>query len=127
RGGRGARGAGRGGRARAGAARRGGAPVKDLAILLVEDNPIHARLARAAVETAERSWRLTCATTLGAACAIPTPPDVVLLDLTLPDSRGLETLARVRERFGGTPVVLLTASDDLDRGAGTRGRRPGLS
>jgi diguanylate cyclase (GGDEF)-like protein len=87
--------------------------VNALSILLVEDNPIHARLARAAVETADRSWQLTCVTTLGAACATAAPPDLVLLDLTLPDSRGIETLVRVRERFVGTPVVLLTASDDL--------------
>jgi len=83
-----------------------------LSILLVEDNPIHARLARAAVETADRSWELTRVATLAEACAVEAAPGLVLLDLMLPDSLGLETLARVRARFGDVPVVLLTATDD---------------
>ncbi|MDR4308597.1 response regulator transcription factor [Chelatococcus sambhunathii] len=49
---------------------------------------------------------------------------VILLDLGLPDGDGLELLDRLRRREDGTPIVILTARDDvesrvdgLDRGA----------
>jgi len=83
-----------------------------LSILLVEDNPIHARLTRAAVEAADRSWRLTSVVTLAAALEVAPLPDLVLLDLTLPDGQGLGMLARLRERFERVPIVLLTATED---------------
>lgn len=35
--------------------------------------------------------------------------DVALVDLTLPDSRGLDTLVRVHQRQPGTPIVVLTS------------------
>ena len=38
--------------------------------------------------------------------------DVVLLDLGLPDCRGLETLRRFRQAFPEVPVVVLTGYDD---------------
>ncbi len=38
--------------------------------------------------------------------------DIVLLDLMLPDSRGLETLSRLRAKAPGIPVVVLTNVDD---------------
>ena len=38
--------------------------------------------------------------------------DVVLLDLSLPDSHGLDTLLRVREQASNTPIVVLTGYDD---------------
>jgi len=38
--------------------------------------------------------------------------DVVLLDLTLPDSRGLETFFAMHARAGKVPIVVLTAYDD---------------
>jgi len=38
--------------------------------------------------------------------------DVVLLDLNLPDSRGLETFAALREEAPGVPVVVLTGEQD---------------
>lgn len=49
--------------------------------------------------------------------------DVVLLDLNLPDSRGLDTLAEVREHAERVPVVVLTGVSDQEIGvrALTRG------
>ncbi len=38
--------------------------------------------------------------------------DAVLLDLNLPDSRGLDTFARVREAAHGAAIVILTAVED---------------
>ncbi len=40
------------------------------------------------------------------------PPDVVLLDLHLPDRSGLEALEEVHRRFPELPVVVLTMSDE---------------
>ena len=42
--------------------------------------------------------------------------DVVLLDLNLPDSRGLETFAALHERAPGVPVVVLTGEQDESMG-----------
>lgn len=39
-------------------------------------------------------------------------PDVLLLDLALPDSNGLDTVASVRQAAPQTPIVVLTGRDD---------------
>ena len=91
-------------------------PTLELHILLVEDDPIFARLVQAALDPSPDGcdWRLAHVTTLAEACAVVETPDLIVLDLTLPDGRGLETLSRVRERFAFVPVVLLTAVEDPD-------------
>ena len=38
--------------------------------------------------------------------------DIILLDLSLPDSRGIETVARVQEYGVNVPIVVLTAQND---------------
>jgi signal transduction histidine kinase len=38
--------------------------------------------------------------------------DVILLDLNLPDSRGLETVKAVHRKAAGTPIVVLTGFED---------------
>jgi two-component system, cell cycle response regulator len=85
-----------------------------LSILLVEDDPVHAHLAQAALQPSPEGcdWRLTHVSTLAAACSLAETPDLVLLDLTLPDGSGLDTLRRLRERFAFVPVVLLTGVED---------------
>ena len=45
-------------------------------------------------------------------CAPGSKPDIVLLDLSLPDSFGLETLARWQAAAPTLPVIVLTGSDD---------------
>ena len=85
-------------------------------VLLVEDNAGDARLVREHLADApgaqgfvlENSPTLT----LAAAAYAQTPPDVVLLDLSLPDSFGLETLARWQALAPALPVIVLTGSDD---------------
>lgn len=42
--------------------------------------------------------------------------DAILLDLTLPDSRGINTVVKVLEQFKTTPVVVLTGMTDADMG-----------
>jgi DNA-binding NtrC family response regulator len=41
-------------------------------------------------------------------------PDVVLLDLQLPDMNGLEVLEAIRERSAGTEVIMLTGHGSID-------------
>ena len=50
-----------------------------------------------------------------------TPPDIVLLDVMLPDGNGFDILAKIRQhpKFSALPVVMLTANteaEDISRG-----------
>jgi DNA-binding response OmpR family regulator len=42
-----------------------------------------------------------------------TPPDVVLLDIRMPDMDGVEVLRRIRAAHPALPVIMITASDDI--------------
>ena len=86
-----------------------------LHILLVEDNPGDARLIRELLHDSNRhDFDLACAADLASAqeqLAAHTF-DVVLLDLSLPDSGGLNTLTAARAHAPSTPIVILTGLDD---------------
>ena len=87
---------------------------QQMRVLLIEDNPADARLIQELLTEA-----------LGAALELQTADrlsagldrlaqggiDVVLLDLSLPDSQGLEGINRLRIYCPEVPVVVLTASD----------------
>lgn len=47
------------------------------------------------------------------ACLLTTPYDLILLDLMLPDGRGLDFLQRLRAAGKSTPVIILTALDQV--------------
>lgn len=88
-------------------------------ILLVEDNPADARLIEEYIT--ERAWPNidASAPTIeqvdhldSAVEAFDEQVDIVLLDLGLPDSSGLETLDRMLEIGEMVPVVVLTGLDD---------------
>ena len=84
-------------------------------VLLIEDNPGDAGLIRKLLaEVGGATFNLEYADRLSAGLErlAAGGTNVVLLDLGLPDSQGLGTLARVRAQAADVPVVVLTAVDD---------------
>jgi len=84
-------------------------------VLLVEDNPGDVRLIQEALADARWSqFELERVDTLAAALsrAREGQVDVMLLDLTLPDSHGLETVRRAHAEVPEVPIVVLTGFDD---------------
>jgi DNA-binding response OmpR family regulator len=94
---------------------------QSLHLLLVEDNPDDACLVRRTIQRSGLSnWNLVQVERLSEAIAIcqdyqdlaDQTFDLVLLDLRLPDSTGLNTLSQFRNTMPTLPIVVLTASDD---------------
>ncbi len=84
-----------------------------LTVLLVENHDAVASLIQGLLGD-HPTFRVPWVPTLAAAFAHlrESPVDVVLLDLGLPDSEGLETVTRVVHAHPSLPVVVLTARDD---------------
>lgn len=87
---------------------------KSIRILHVEDNPVEARLLRAIMKNGGGSTELIQAERLDQAIARCATEDfdVVLLDLTLPDAQGWETVKRAQAAMPRVPIVVLTSLDD---------------
>jgi pilus assembly protein CpaE len=86
-----------------------------LKVLLVEDNPVSAQLAKSMLahsdtfvfETQTAESLMGALDLLGAGRF-----DVILLDLSLPDSDGIGTLTTIRVHAPQVPVLVLTGSDN---------------
>ncbi len=88
-----------------------------IAVLLIEDNEGDAFLVCESLASNEqRQFKITHCDRLscGLACLSHESFDLVLLDLSLPDSDGFETFRRVRESSPSIPIVVLTGLDDHD-------------
>jgi CheY-like chemotaxis protein len=86
-----------------------------LKVLLVEDNPVSAQLAKAMLAHAETSvFDIKTAESLMDALDLLGNGrfDVILLDLSLPDSDGIGTLTTIRVHAPHVPVLVLTGSDN---------------
>jgi len=84
-------------------------------VLLVEDNPGDARLVEILLaEVSSSGFSVTNAKRMEEAVERlgSQEYDVILLDLSLPDSSGLETVDRVRDAAPRTPLVVLSGRDD---------------
>jgi CheY-like chemotaxis protein len=89
-------------------------------ILYVEDNPqnmrlVHIILAEAGYDVVEAKNGLT-----GIASAESESPDLILMDMNLPDIKGVEVVTRLKASapLASIPIIALTAdshSDDRDR------------
>src|SRR5436190_9612146 len=88
---------------------------KPVNVLVVEDSPTDALLLREAL-TDERGTQFRTAHAEPFADALRQIQeqrfDLILLDLGLPDSQGLETFARMHDHAPTIPLIVLTALDD---------------
>ena len=94
--------------------------MKNIKILLIEDNPGDARLIKEMISEARRGeyqleWRDTLSRGLDHIAG--GAPDIILLDLGLPESQGLDTFLRVYAQAPEVPTVVLTGLDDAQFGA----------
>jgi PAS domain S-box-containing protein len=88
---------------------------KPLNILLIEDHVGDARLIREMLSEVKHSpFDLECVDRLstGLSRLAAGGVDVVLLDLSLPDSQGFETFVAVRSQVPSAPILVLTGLDD---------------
>lgn len=88
---------------------------KAIKILLVEDNQPDSRLLRTLLaESQSLRFEVTEATRLAAAlqCLDTNEFDVVLIDLSLPDSHGIESFTRLHAAAPNIAVVVLSGLDD---------------
>jgi putative nucleotidyltransferase with HDIG domain len=88
-----------------------------LHILLIEDNPEDVDLLKGSLaEVPRANFQVTACSRLREALGRlqrgAMRADVILLDLGLPDSQGLETFQKLRKQAQGVPIVVLTGLDD---------------
>ena len=83
-------------------------------VLLVEDNPGDARLLKEFLKLGPEEFVVVSETNLASAFLQLESEhfDVVLLDLNLPDSNGLDTVKQVCRKVPDIPVVILTGLND---------------
>ncbi len=86
-------------------------------LLLIEDNESYAKLVVRNLKNAENiKFNTRTAGTLaeGIEMLEERPADLILLDLLLPDSGGLDTFKNIHSHFPAIPVIVLTAVADED-------------
>lgn len=85
-------------------------------ILIVEDNPAIARIIEYSLFTGEQRYHFSHAYDGNQALAQikALQPDLITLDLQLPDINGYEIARRLRSEGDKTPILMLTAVQDTE-------------
>ncbi len=86
-----------------------------ISLLIVDDNPADVLfIERALKQSKEDVFQTECVATLQEAIETQQKNryDLIILDLSLPDSCGLETFASLHCNANGTPIVVMSAIDD---------------
>lgn len=96
----------------------GGYMTHEINIFLVEDEPVSAGVTLRMLKEAGLGGAVSTAATLRDAIAaiLLDGEEVVLLDLGLPDSGGLDTVKTFCGRFPRLPVIVMTGTDDENLG-----------
>ena len=96
---------------------------KDPTILLIDDEPQILRALKTILAANHFKVALAATGEQGIAMAVAQPPDLIILDLTLPDMDGIAVAEAVRE-WSRVPIIVLSVRDNekdkvaaLDKGA----------
>ena len=93
---------------------------KALSVLIVDDDELDRRLVEIILARAASlvKFRFVSAQTITEALEKLGKDsfNIILLDLNLPDSRGIETVQRIFEAAPGIPIVVLTGLSDENMG-----------
>lgn len=93
--------------------------IRPIEVLIVEDDHLDVHLIERAFARSDmlevHTHHITRLSELATALELG-EPDVVLLDLSLPDCNGLDTLDRARQLIGTALIVVMTGLDDDDIG-----------
>lgn len=94
---------------------------KTISVLLIEDNPGDANLIKEYLsEATNPEFRLECLNSLDALRRMKERDfSVLLLDLSLPDTIGVETLIQAHAIVSDIPIVVLTGREDISLGLQT--------
>ncbi|TVR11711.1 MAG: response regulator [Planctomycetota bacterium] len=87
---------------------------QELELLLVEDSPAERLLFTAALSRSKQPVQIRSVETLANALSAlgESTPNAIILDLSLPDSDGLETFLAIHRRAPQTPTIVLSGMDD---------------
>jgi len=90
--------------------------MKSTRILLIEDNPGDVKAIDDCLRSSSFAYDLTVVQRVrdGLRCIDDESVDMVLLDISLPDSSGLQGLHRLRARVSEVPIIILTGSADVE-------------
>ena len=94
--------------------------TKLVKVLVIEDNPGDVRLIKEfLINEQETIFEVECVSTLkeGLKCIKKGGFDEILLDMSLPDCRGLNTIEKIIKAAPEYPIVILTGLDDESLGA----------
>lgn len=91
--------------------------LSSLRILLVEDNPGDVYIIKDSIQSKNSEISVTDTSTLRDAIKLSSENrfDVILLDLGLPDSIGLDTLRKILAAKISAPVIVMTGMDDEEK------------
>jgi len=83
-------------------------------VLVADDDPINQEVARAMLEVADLEVTVVGDGDAAVRSVLADPPDLVLMDVQMPNTDGLTATRRLREAGVGLPVIALTASAFAD-------------
>ena len=84
-------------------------------VLLIDDEPFYFKLIRGALKEAEYDLEYAKSGNEGLTKIPSYEPEMLIVDLKLPEMDGFEILQRLRRdpKFSHTPVIVITAKDEL--------------
>src|SRR5688572_23836356 len=92
-------------------------PLSHVKVLLIEDNPADARLIQIMLADVEADFfEVVCADRVAQGLELLARGgfDIIIVDLSLPDSHGLETFSRLQAYGARIPIIVMSGLNDTN-------------